>query len=180
MVLGNAGLVALIATFANSMRPMWVGMSSRFAWLWIGFGPLVNLLIIAAAVVLTWRFFARSQKAKALTDYLRSKIKRSGIVEPVSVEELMVASGGYGVVRALIHGNSPLIGRTLAKSGLRAKDITVLVVRRGEEPIPNPPPETRVQTNDRLLCFGRLDAMRQEFGDVESVRPDEQADGDAR
>jgi len=163
MVLGNAGLVAMIATFANSMRPAWNLVSTRFGWLWAGFGPLVNLLIIAGAIILTWRFFAKSPKAKVFTDYLRSRIKQSGIVEPVSVEELMVASGGYGVVRAEIQQDSPLVGRTLAKSGLRSRDITVLVVRRGDEPIANPPADTRIQAGDRLLCFGKLDHMREEF-----------------
>ena len=61
MVLGNAGLVAMIATFANSMRPAWALVSTRFGWLWAGFGPLVNLVIIAGGVYLTWRFFTRSQ-----------------------------------------------------------------------------------------------------------------------
>lgn len=164
MVLGNAGLVAMIATFANSMRPAWALVSTRLGWLWAGFGPMVNLLIIAAGVFLMWRFFTRSRKAKQLTDYLRSKVKQSGIVESVSVEELMVASGGYGVVRAEVGTDSPLAGRTLAKSGLRRKDITVLVVRHGDEPIPNPPADTKIQSGDRLLCFGKLDQMREEFG----------------
>ena len=128
----------------------------------------MNLLIIAAGIFLTWRFFTRSPKAKTLTDYLRSKVRQSGIVEPVSVEELMVASGGYGVVRAEVGQDSPLVGRTLAKSGLRQKDITVLVVRRGDEPMANPPSDTKIQSGDRLLCFGKLDQMRAEFVSVAS------------
>lgn len=167
MVLGNAGLVMLIATFANSIRPRIVGASSWFGWLWKGLGPLVNLLIIAGAMFLTWRFFSKSPKAKVLTDYLRLRVKQSSIVEPVSVEELVVSSGGYGVVRAEIGHDSLMAGVTLAESGLRQKDITVLVVRRGEEPIANPPANTRIQLGDRLLCFGKLDRMRKEFGSVE-------------
>lgn len=177
MVLGNAGLVAMVATFANSMRPMWAGISSRFGWLWAGFGPLVNLVIIAGAVFLVWRFFTRSEKAKVLTEYLRSKVKQSGMVESVSVEELMVASGGYGVVRALVGSDSPLAGKTLAKSDLRARDITVLVVRRDSEPIPNPPATMRVQTGDYLLCFGKLDEMRKEFGTGEPASHDAESPG---
>jgi len=179
MVLGNAGLVMLIATFANSIRPRIAGASSWFGWLWRGLGPLVNLLIISGAVFLTWRFFTRSRKAKVLTDYLRAKVRRSGIVEPVSVEELMVASGGYGVVRAQIQEGSPLVGRTLAKSGLRARDITVLVVRRDNQPTANPPADTRVQAGDSLLCFGNLDQMRKEFGSsaIESVEGPPTNDG---
>ncbi|MBL7077499.1 MAG: TrkA C-terminal domain-containing protein [Kiritimatiellae bacterium] len=171
MVLGNAGLVMLIATFANSIRPRIAGASSWFGWLWRGFGPLVNLLVIAGTIYLTWRFFAKSPKAKVLTDYLRSKVKKSGIVEPVSVEELMVSSGGYGVVRTEIANDSPLAGRTLAESAFRQKDITILVVRRGDEPTANPPADTKIQSGDRLLCFGKLDKMREEFGGLEAETP---------
>ena len=172
MVFGNAGLVMLIATFANSIRPRIAGASSLFSWLWGGLGPLVNLLAIGGAIFLTWRFFTKSPKAKVLTDYLRSKVKRSGIVEPLSVEELMVSSGGYGVVRAEIRADWPVIGRTLAKSGLREKDITILVIRRGDEPMANPPPDTRIQTGDSLLCFGKLDQMRKEFGVIKAIPED--------
>jgi hypothetical protein len=168
MVLGNAGLVAMVATFANSIRPRLAHGASWFGGLWAGMGSLLNFLIIGGAIFLTWRFFARSPKAKILTDYLRTKVMRSGIVAPVSVEELMVASGGYGVVAAEIRGDSPLVGRTLAKSGLRAKDITVLVVRRDSDPIANPPADMRIRSGDRLLCFGKLDQMRQEFKQEES------------
>ncbi len=167
MVLGNAGLVMLIATFANSIRPRIAGASTWFSWLWGGLGPLVNFLVIALAIFLTWFFFARSQKAKALTDYLRSRVKRSGIVASVSVEELLVASGGYGVVRAQISKDSPLVGHTLATSGLRQKDISVLVVRRDHEPIANPEASTRIEVADDLLCFGKLDQMRKAFGTIE-------------
>ena len=177
MVLGNAGLVAMVATFANSIRPRLSGTSSWFGWLWGGLGPLMNLLVIGGVIFLTWRFFTRSPKTKVLTDYLRSRVRQSGIVESVSVEELMVASGGYGVVRAQIRKDSPLVGRTLAKSGLRQKDITVLVVRRDNEPIANPPADARVQAGDDLLCFGKLDQLRKEFGSAESVsRKAESAD----
>jgi hypothetical protein len=179
MVLGNAGLVALIATFANSIRPRIAGASSWFGWLWGGLGPLVNLLVIGAAVFLTWRFFAGSRGAKVLTDYLRSRVRRSGMVESVSVEELMVASGGYGVVRVLISGDSTLAGKTLAKSDLRAKDITVLVIRRNNEPTPNPPAAMRIQAGDDLLCFGKLDRMRQEFEAIAPPLSGDDSDGNA-
>jgi hypothetical protein len=163
MVLGNAGLVALIATFANSIRPRIAGSASWFSWLWGGFGPFVNLLVMAIAIYGMFRFFTRSQAARRLTELLRSRVKASGIVEPVSFEELMVSTGGYGVVQAEIRDHSPFRDKSLAKSGLRDKDITVLVVRRPDESVPNPAANTRIHIGDRLLCFGKLDQMKQVF-----------------
>lgn len=164
MVFGNAGLVALIATFANSLRPIWSGVGSRFALLWTGLGPLVNLVIIGAVLYLLFRFLTRSERLRRLTDYLRNRVRASGLVEPVSVEELVVASGGYGVARAEIRDGSPFIGRTLSNAGLRVRDILVLVIRRGDEAIPNPPASTRIEQGDSLLCFGRRDQILAEFG----------------
>ena len=174
MVLGNAGLVTLIATFANSIRPRTIVGTSPLYWVWGGWGPLVNVVIIAAAVYVVFRVFTHSTVGKHLTDFLRRRMEHSSVVAPVSVEELMVASGGYGVVRAEIPADWPMIGRTLAKSGLRQKDITILVIRRGDEPMANPPPDTRIQSGDSLLCFGKLDQMRKEFGGIEAVPKDQE------
>lgn len=179
MVLGNAGLVAMIATFANSIRPRIAGASSWFGWIWGGLGPLVNLLIIAVAIYASFRFFTRSSATKRLTDYLRSRIKASGIVEPVSFEELMVSTGGYGVIQAEIRADSPFIGKSLAKSGLRDKDITVLVMRRPDESVPNPAANTRIHLGDRLLCFGKLDQMKQVFQAEEDTEETTPADADS-
>jgi len=168
MVLGNAGLVTLVATFANSIRPRSGLGSSPLYWVWGGWGPLVNMVIIAVALYAIFRVFTHSSVGRRLTDYLRRRVVRSGLVEPVSVEELLVSSGGYGVVGAEIRADWPMLGLTLAKSGLRQKDISVLVIRRGDDPITNPPANTRIQIGDRLICFGKLDQMRQEFGMVET------------
>jgi len=165
MVLGNAGLVMMIATFANSIRPRIIGGSPLFNWLWAGLGPLVNLIIMGLAIYLIFRFFTKSHAARKLTTYLRSRVRASGIVQPVSFEELMVAAGGYGVVRTEMKNTSPFLGKPLSQSGLRDKDITVLVVRRGETTIPNPPANTHILQGDELLCFGKLDEMKPVFQD---------------
>ena len=164
MVLGNAGLVTMIATVANSLRPRTVGLSPWLSLVWGGLGPLVNLLTIAVAIYVTWRVLAKGSVAKKLTDYLHSKVEASGMVESVSFEELLASTGGYGVVRAEVCEGNPLIGRTLATSELRGKDIIVLVVRKGDEAIPNPPATTSIERGDRLLCFGSFDRIREVFG----------------
>lgn len=162
MVLGNAGLVLMISTFANSIRQRATSSSVK-SWLEGGFGSLLNLLIISLAIYATFRFFTKSRYSRKLTSYLRSRVRASGIVQPVSFEELMVSTGGYGVVRTEIRSNSPFTGKPLSESGLRGKDITVLVVRRGETTIPNPSAGTKIMQGDELLCFGKLDQMKPVF-----------------
>jgi len=168
MVLGNAGLVTMVATVANSLRPRVIGSSPWLSLVWGGLGPLLNLLIIAVAIYGTWRVLGKGLLAKRLTDYLRSRIQASGMVEPISFEELLVSTGGYGVARAEVREGSPVIGKTLATSGLRSRDITVLVVRKGDEAMPNPPAATCIACGDKLLCFGNFDRIREAFSPAET------------
>ena len=48
----------------------------------------------------------------------------------------------------------------IRESGLRDKDIIVLTLYRGTVVIPNPRPHRQLQSGDRLLCFGKLELMR--------------------
>ena len=162
MVFGNAGLVTLVATFANSLRPS-IAPPSAGGWIWPGLSPALNLVIIAIAIYVTFRFFTHSKQAQKLTQYLRRRVRQSSIVKRVSFEELMVATGGYGVVSTEISAANPVVGKKLAKSGLKAQDIIVLAIGRGQETITNPPPDMKIQAKDRLLCFGNMDRMKKEF-----------------
>ena len=55
---------------------------------------------------------------------------------------------------------SEFVGQTLAESGLRERDITVLTLRRGNVVIPNPKESRTLEGEDRLLCLGKLEEMR--------------------
>jgi ribosomal protein S6--L-glutamate ligase len=55
---------------------------------------------------------------------------------------------------------SDLVGRSIQETGLREKDIVVLTLHRGHTVIPNPKGSRVLEVDDRILCFGRLEAMR--------------------
>jgi Trk K+ transport system NAD-binding subunit len=126
--------------------------------------PLFNLLLIVLAGYVIYRILSRATILHRLTEYLRSKIRKSDIVQPVSFEELMIATGGYGVASVLATKKSGVVGETLRTSGLREKDITVLSLERGTEMISNPPADTLIVAGDGLVCFGKTDIMRKAFG----------------
>ena len=52
------------------------------------------------------------------------------------------------------------MGKTLAESGLEARDIVVLTLHRGVQVISNPKGTQELAADDRLLCYGRLENMR--------------------
>ena len=127
---------------------------------------MVNLLIIIVAAYGVYRLFTNPKFSKKLTNFLREKITRREILKPVSFEELTVATGGYGVSKIDICSDSPIINKTLSKSGLRSSDITVLAIESQGKIFPNPSADTKLLLGDKLVCFGKLDNIRKSVCNV--------------
>lgn len=164
IVLGHAGLVTLIATFANSLR----ADSIMFKFMLPVQHPAipvhllapVNLLVVIIVLYIGYKIFNKTNLSVKITDFIRSRIVKQGIIKRVSFEELMVATGGYGVSKIEICKNSPVLSKTLIKSGLREHDISVLAIERDGITMPNPPAKTEIMLGDKLVCFGRLGTMK--------------------
>lgn len=164
IVLGHAGLVTLIATFANSLRTDFIMPTFSIPFLHSVIPshllPWINLTIIVFAVYTTYKIFTHTKFGGKLTDFLRSHIVKKEIIKPVSFEELIVATGGYGISQIEVCKDSPILNRTLIESELRQYDITVLAVEREEQTIPNPVADTKILLGDKLICFGKLGNIR--------------------
>ena len=94
--------------------------------------------------------------AGAIVDYVANQVA----FPELDVRQRLSVSTGYGVAELLVRDDAELVGTTIRNSGLRERDITVLTLHRGAEVIPNPRESRVLEANDRLLCFGRLEAMR--------------------
>jgi Trk K+ transport system NAD-binding subunit len=70
---------------------------------------------------------------------------------------------GYGVSRVMVCAGSSVLNKTLNESGLRKHDITVLAIVRAEQTIPNPAAGMEIFLGDELLCFGKLENIRNEI-----------------
>jgi hypothetical protein len=162
IVLGHAGFVTMIATFANTIRPRATKLSIPFvpayvpSWL----QPWINLIIIVAAIYIIYKVFTNTKLARKLTDSLRKRIIKKDIIRSVSREELALATGGYGVSKIQVSESNPIVGKALSESGLRKDDITVLAIIRDENTIPNPTANRKILSGDELICFGKLDIIR--------------------
>ncbi len=165
MVLGNAGLVTMIATVASALNPqqtLWAKLSESLLPFSIprDLVPWINLLLIILALYVIYRIFTNKKFVKKLTGILRAKIIKREIFKPVSFEELLLLAGGYGVSRIEVSADSLLVDKTLAESELRKSDITVLAVVRADETIPNPSANTKILAGDSLVSFGNLENIR--------------------
>jgi hypothetical protein len=161
MILGNAGLVTLIATAAGALNPQKT-LSESFLPFHIPEEAAIgiNLVIIILVLLVTYRIFTNRKIAGKLTRYLRRKIIKQELLKPVSFEELLMLTGGYGISRIEVCEGNPIIDKTLAESDLRKNDITVLAIIRGEETIPNPSANRKILKGDGLISFGKLERLR--------------------
>ncbi|MGA2915728.1 MAG: TrkA C-terminal domain-containing protein [Sedimentisphaerales bacterium] len=167
IVIGNAGLVTMIATFANSLRPGTAGTRISLPFLKDLIPaerlPWVNLAVIVLLLLFIYKLFTHHGFTMHLTNLIRKFVLKKDIIKQVSFEELLITTGGYGVSRITICSDSPILEKTLIDSKLRSFDITVLAIIRGHETIPNPPAEISFMLNDELLCFGRLENIQQKI-----------------
>lgn len=95
--------------------------------------------------------------AGAIVDYIAAHVD----FPDLDVRQRLTVSRGYGVTELHIPDGSELIGSTIAQSGLHERDINVLTLQRGTSVIPNPKGSRGLEAGDRLLCFGKLEQMRE-------------------
>ena len=94
--------------------------------------------------------------AGSIIDYIAAQVD----FPEIDLRQRLTVSRGYGVTEIHIPEGSEYVGKAINESGLRDKDINVLTLYRGTSVIPNPRSNRQLESGDRLLCFGKLELMR--------------------
>ena len=79
----------------------------------------------------------------------------------IDLRQRLTVSKGYGVADIVIPDGSHIVGKTIAESGLREREIAVLNLHRGTNVISNPKASRVLEAGDKLLCYGKLEEMRE-------------------
>ena len=95
--------------------------------------------------------------AGSFIEYISSRVD----YPEIDYRQKLTVSRGYGVTEIYIPKGSEYVGKTLVGSGLREKDINVFSLHRSGKVIPNPKSERILEPGDRLLCFGKMEAMKE-------------------
>jgi len=95
--------------------------------------------------------------AGAVIDYMANQVD----FPEIDIRQRLTVSTGYGVADLLVRDGSELQGKTINDSRLRDRDITVLNLHRGTRVISNPKGSRELEAGDRLLCYGKLEQMRE-------------------
>jgi ribosomal protein S6--L-glutamate ligase len=94
--------------------------------------------------------------AGAIIDYIAAQVD----FPEIDLRQRLTVSRGYGVAEIYVPEGSDFVGKSIDEAGLPELDINVLTLYRGPTVIPNPRLKRSLEPNDRLLCFGKLEAMR--------------------
>ncbi len=95
--------------------------------------------------------------AGSFIDYIASWVD----FPEIDIRQRLTVSRGYGVTEIYVPRGSSFVGKSIIDSGLKEKDINVLTLYRENKIISNPKSERVIEAEDRLLCFGRLDTMKE-------------------
>jgi Trk K+ transport system NAD-binding subunit len=151
MILGKAGLVSVIATFASSLKRTNV---TELA---------INLTIIAVSIFLLHRIATYHRIAPRLRRRLGKMVRRMFHMEHVHMDEVLEQEDGYGVMRVLMGAECEATGKDLIHSGLSRHEIMVLCIERDQGNIPFPKADNHVRPGDRLVCYGKMKNMEHFF-----------------
>jgi len=94
--------------------------------------------------------------AGAIVDFIASQVA----FPELDIRQRLSVSVGYGVTELVVREGADILGKTIEESGLSERDITVLTLTKGTTVIPNPRATRVLELEDKLLCFGKLEAMR--------------------
>lgn len=95
--------------------------------------------------------------AGVVVDYIAAQVD----FPEIDIRQRLTVSKGYGVSEIYVPEGSKFVGLTISETKLREQDINVLTLYRGNKVIPNPRPDRLLESNDKLLCYGKMESMRQ-------------------
>ena len=94
--------------------------------------------------------------AGAVIDYIAAQVD----FPEIDLRQRLTVSKGYGVTEIYVPEGSKFVGLTITETKLSESDVNVLTMYRGSKVIPNPKGSRILEPGDKLLCFGKMEAMR--------------------
>ncbi len=97
-------------------------------------------------------------------------LEEQAAFDDVDIRQRLSLTKGYGVVEFTVNEAWEISNKNLANAGLGERDVTVLNIRRGDVVIPVPHGETQILPGDLLLCYGKLQTLREFTTPLEQKR----------
>lgn len=123
-------------------------------------GTAIALFIMAAFVILV----TQSKKLSNWFDQVTEKLLKKRIQKSASgdrIEQVLNLSPEFSIYGLLVDTDSLICDKTLSELKLKEHFIQILKIDRGSEVIDFPLADTRLLAGDRLIVYGRIDALTQ-------------------
>lgn len=148
MVLGNAGIVAVIITATTS-----------FVFSDLDVLPL-NLAVLFAGILVLYMLATRTGLAAWWETFVEQRLGKTTLFEEGAVDELLHLIEGYGLVKLTLEAESPFVGQTISATKLPERGFRILGIERDHDWIAAPRSTQKLQEGDRLVIYGQLDSLR--------------------
>jgi len=167
MIIGHAGLVSLIATFVNSMRPSQLVHKVFQPIIHLDNMPtlsvLINIAIIVLACWLILSLFTHMTFSKKLTKIIQNFFIKKDFISRIYVQDLVISAGGFGIINIEVTKNSMLYHLSLADTVKQYPNMKILAIERGRNIITNLTDDTRMLLGDNIISYGKVDEIKKQL-----------------
>jgi len=148
IILGNAGMVTVIATLVASFTQV-----SGYAWFFI------RLAIIVGGIFGFYQLIIRSNVGQRILDRLQRPVINRILREAPAVEEIFHVEKDWVISLVMIKGSSNIIGLSVADITAE-EDIEVLAIDRAGTYLTRPNWDEKIMEGDQLLVYGNRKSVK--------------------
>ncbi len=152
ILLGNAGLITVIASLVASLAPSFAAPKAAAM-------VLLQIVLVVLALYLLYRLLIWPRLSERIDQAIKYQLERRTHLTPAEVEQLLQQTEGWGIARLVVPEDCSFAGKLLAETRPRDQGMLILAIERGDELIPSPTGRDSVQVGDRLVVYGQLDQM---------------------
>jgi len=152
IILGNAGMVTVIATLVASFTQV-----SGYMWFFI------QLAVIIGGIFVLYRLIIRSSIGQRFIDWLQRPVMNRILREAPTVDEIFHVEKDWTISLVLMKGSSKSIGLSVADITAEG-DIEILGIDRTGKYLTRPDRDEKVVEGDRLLVYANRKSVKQILG----------------
>jgi hypothetical protein len=148
IILGNAGMVTVIATLVASFTQV-----SGYTWFFI------RLAIIIGGIFGLYQLIIRSNVGQRILDWLQRPVINRILREAPAVEEIFHVEKDWAISLVMIRGTSKSIGLSVGDITVEG-DMEILSIDRAGTHLTRPDSEEKIVEGDRLLVYANRKSVK--------------------
>jgi hypothetical protein len=157
IVLGNAGLVTIIATLVASFTQV-----NGYSWFFIRLATIIFSIIVLYRLVIGGRIGNR------IVQRFREPLIKFIFKEAPAIEEIFHVGKDWGINLVMTRKNSKNIGLSVAHATAEVH-VEILAIERADALLTRPDNEEKIMEGDRLLVYGNRKSVKRLLEGAEKV-----------